>query len=123
MPMKPRVLNNEELAKVEALASVLTTEQIADYFGIGRRTFYDIMERQEDVAAHYKKGRAKAIGNIAQNLMQKAQKGDNAAMMFYLKTQAGWRETHVVDSTSSDGTMAVQPTTINLVAPNKNDGD
>lgn len=93
MPADPRMLTNEEIAQVEALASVLTTDQIADYFGIGRTTFYQIMERQPDVSVRYKRGRAKAIGSVAKNLVTKAQSGDNAAMMFYLKTQAGWKET------------------------------
>lgn len=98
MPRKPRVLNEEELAQVEALASVLSTEQIADYFGIGRTTFYQIMDRQEDVAVRYKRGRAKAIGSVSQGLLQKARSGDNTAMIFYLKTQAGWKETQVVET-------------------------
>ena len=28
-------------------------------------------------------------------------------MIFYLKTQAGWKEKQVVDHTSSDGSMAL----------------
>lgn len=99
MPPKARALNAEELSQVEALASVLTSEQIADYFGIGRTTFYDIMERQPEVSERYKRGRAKAVGSVAKGLLQKAQSGDNAAMMFYLKTQAGWRESHHVEQT------------------------
>ena len=99
MPPKPRILNDEELSQVEALASVLTTEQIADYFGIGRTTFYQIMERQHDVSVRYKRGRAKAIGSVSQGLLQKARNGDNAAMIFYLKTQAGWKETQAVEQT------------------------
>lgn len=120
MPPKPRILNDEELAQVEALASVLTTEQIADYFGIGRTTFYQIMERQPDVSVRYKRGRAKAIGAVSQGLLQKARNGDNAAAIFYLKTQAGWRETQGIDHTSSDG--SVTPTKIELVTASvKND--
>ena len=101
MPAKPRVFNEEELAKVEALASVLTSEQIADYFGIGRKTFYEIMERQPDVSTRYKKGKAKAIGSVAQNLVSKARKGDTASMIFFLKTQAGWKETQVNEHTGN----------------------
>ena len=89
------------MAQVEALASVLTTEQIADYFGIGRQTFYDLMNRDESVFVRYKRGRAKAVGNIAQSLLKKAQSGDNAAMMFYLKTQAGWKETSATENTTT----------------------
>ena len=101
------MLNDDEIAQVEALASVLTTEQIADYFVIGRTTFYEIMERQPDVSVRYKRGRAKAIGNIAKNLVTKAQSGDNAAMIFYLKTQAGWKETtHVQQETKEVKTFS-----------------
>jgi hypothetical protein len=32
--------------------------------------------------------------------------GNTSAAMFYLKTQAGWRETQHIDHTSSDGTMS-----------------
>lgn len=107
MPADPRILNDDEIAQVEALASVLTTDQIADYFGIARRTFYDVMDRQPEVSARYKRGRAKAIGSIAKNLVTKAQSGDNAAMMFYLKTQAGWKETtHVQQETKEVKTFS-----------------
>ena len=100
------VLDSDQIAQVESLASVLSTEQIADYFGIGRTTFYSIMDRQEEVSVRYKKGRAKAIGNIAKGLLQKAQGGDNTAMIFYLKTQAGWKEEQTIDHKSSDGSMS-----------------
>ena len=107
MPADPRILTDEEIAQVEALASVLTTEQIADYFGIGRTTFYQIMERQPEVSVRYKRGRAKAIGSVAKNLVTKAQNGDNAAMMFYLKTQAGWKETtHIQQETKEVKTFS-----------------
>lgn len=102
MPPKARVLTDDELAQVEALASVLSTEQIADYFGIGRTTFYQIMERQDDVSVRYKRGRAKAVGTVAKGLLQKAQSGDNVAMMFYLKTQAGWRENNEQSNVQSE---------------------
>ena len=106
MPPKARVLDDEEMSQVEALASVLTSEQIADYFGIARTTFYDIMSRQEDVSVRYKRGRAKAIGLVAKGLLKKAQSGDTTSAIFYLKTQAGWRETddkeNSLDSPSLD---------------------
>lgn len=120
MPAKPRVLSKEELTQLEALASVLTTEQIADYFGIGRTTFYQIMDRQDDVSVRYKRGRAKAIGSVSQGLLKKAMAGDNAAAIFYLKTQAGWKEKTEIDHTSSDGSMSA-PTRIELVAPKVDD--
>lgn len=50
-------LTVEQIVQVEALAAVLSVEQIADYFGIGKTTFYAIMERQPEVSERYKKGR------------------------------------------------------------------
>ena len=105
MPPKARVLSEEELIELEALSCVLSSEQIADYFGIGRTTFYEIMERQPEVSERYKKGRAKAVKDVGKGLLAKALDGDNASMMFYLKTQAGWKESQQIDHTSSDGSM------------------
>jgi len=99
------VLTPDEVTQVEALAAVLNAEQIADYFGIGRTTFYEIMKRQPDVAERYKSGKARAIASIGGSLLAKARNGDTASMIFYLKTQAGWRETTAIDHSSSDGSM------------------
>ena len=92
MPPKARELTEEEKAQVEALASVLTSGQIADYLGVARTTFYDIMARDFSVSERYKKGRAKALGAVAQGLLKKAMAGDNTAAIFYLKTQGGWSD-------------------------------
>jgi len=100
-----KTLTDEQRAQVEALAAYLTQEQIADYFGIARNTFTAIMEREPDVSERYKRGKAKAIGAIAQSLIQQARDGDKVAAMFYLKTQAGWRETNHIDHSSTDGSM------------------
>ena len=90
-------LSEAQKAEVETLAAVLNAEQVADYFGIGRRTFYSMMQRDEEIAARYKRGKAKAIGAIAQGLINKARSGDTTAMIFFLKTQAGWRETSTIE--------------------------
>lgn len=103
MARPPMELTPAQKAEVETLAAVLTTEQISDYFGIGRRTFYAMMERDEEIAARYKKGKARAIGAIAQGLIAKARGGDTTSMIFYLKTQAGWRETQHLEMTGQDG--------------------
>ena len=107
-------LTDTQIAEVETLAAVLSTEQVADYFGISRTTFFAILRRDEDVAARYKRGKARAIGAVARTLISKARAGDTASMIFYLKTQGGWRETaslehqhRVVDSQASEEAMAV----------------
>ena len=101
-------LTDAQKAEVETLAAVLTAEQVADYFGIGRRTFYSMMQRDEEIAARYKRGKAKAIGVIAQGLINKARAGDTTSMIFFLKTQAGWRETTNVAHMIPEPAEAVQ---------------
>ena len=93
MARSPMQLSDAQKVEVETLAAVLTTEQIADFFGIGRTTFFALMARDDEIAERYKKGKARAIGAIAQTLISKARAGDTTSMIFYLKTQAGWRET------------------------------
>ncbi len=46
MPADPRIFNEDELAQVEALASVLTTEQIADYL-VSNETLLDLSEARK----------------------------------------------------------------------------
>jgi len=98
-----KTLTDEQRAQVEALAAYFSQEQIADYLGISRNTFSAIMDREPDVYERYKKGKAKAIGTIASSLIQKARDGDTACMIFFLKTQANWRETSRTEITGSDG--------------------
>lgn len=98
-----KVLTDEQRAQVEALAAYLSQEQIADYFGVGRTTWFAMIERDPDLSERYKRGKAKAIGSVAQGLLQKARDGDTASAIFYLKTQAGWREKNDLEITGKDG--------------------
>ena len=108
---KPRKqLTKEQAAQVEALAAFLTVEQIADYFGIGRRTFYDIMERDESVSARYKKGSTESIRISAQGLMEKVRDGNITAIIFHLKTRGGWRENDAPSVNNVTGPITVNYT-------------
>ena len=93
----PIVLDRDDCLIIEGLAAVLSVEQIADHLGIGRTTFYAIRERQPEISEHYKRGKASAINKVANGLLQAALDGDAVRQMFYLKTQAGWKETKVVE--------------------------
>ena len=92
MARKAKELSEEQIVQVETLGAVLSIEQIADYFGISKVTFYKMMDRNPEISERYKRGKAKAIGTIANSLLTKARSGDTASQIFYLKTQAGWRE-------------------------------
>jgi len=89
----PVVFSDDQIAELQTLAAVLNKEQLADYFGVSHVTLKAIEDRQPDVSFAYKKGKAKAIANIAGNLISKASSGNIPAQIFYLKTQAGWKET------------------------------
>ena len=85
-------LTEEQIKEVQTLSSVLNTTQIADYLGVSHVTFKAIRDRDERVSFAYKNGKAKAIATIAGNLIKSAKSGNTAAQIFYLKTQAGWRD-------------------------------
>lgn len=89
----PVTLTEAQRAEVETLAAVLNAEQIADFLGIGRTTFFSLLNRDEELSERYKRGKARAVGAVAQSLVTKARGGNVTAMIFYLKTQGGWRET------------------------------
>ena len=103
MGRRPKKLTDEQKVQVEALAACLSQEQIADYFGIVRNTFAAMIERDPEISARYKKGKAQAIESVAQGLLQKARSGDTASSIFYLKTQAGWRETNALELSGPGG--------------------
>lgn len=90
---KVMFLNEKQIEEVETLATVLTLEQMADYFGISREALDAIAERQPEVALRYKRGRARAFVDVGGLVLTKARAGDIACAFFYLKTQARWRET------------------------------
>lgn len=90
-------LTKDQVAQVEALGAVLSQEQIAEYFGIAKGTWYAILKRQPEVLERYEKGKARAVGSVAQGLLKRAIAGDNVAAIFYLKTQARWTEKHEVE--------------------------
>ena len=98
-----KVLTEKQRGEIETLAAFLSIEQLADYFGIGRTTFYALAEKNPEILEHYKRGKSKAIAHIAQGLIQKARAGDTSSAIFFLKTQARWAETQKHELTGADG--------------------
>ena len=113
---KPKIEIN--LQQVETLAANgLTQQQIADSLGISVSTIESRLRESEEFKDAIKKGKSKGIAIIANQLFEKAKSGDTTSIIFYLKTQAGWKETQTIDHQSSDGTMSPKPTKIELIAP------
>ena len=87
---------NEQKEQIGSLAKTLTQEQIADFLGISRRTFIEMLNRDKELSAHYKKGKSEAIAGVAGHLLKNCAKGNVTAQIFFLKTQAGWSEQDIV---------------------------
>lgn len=86
---------------VQLHATVGTAQPIiADILGIDAKTLRKYYREELDQSL------AKANATIGGQLFNKAKGGDTAAMIFWMKTQAKWKETSVVDNTSSDGSMS-----------------
>lgn len=96
---------DEEIAKIRLYAGLGSTqEQIATM--LGKST--DSLQRNKAAHEAWQQGQAETIAKVAGSLVKKALGGDTASAIFYLKTQAGWKETSVVDNRSSDGSMSPQ---------------
>lgn len=54
-------------------------------------------------------GKARANSEIGKTLFQRAMNGDTSAMIFWAKTQMGWRDVQRLEHSSPDGTMTPRP--------------
>lgn len=105
---RPAVVFDEVMTRqYEELSSVLTKAQCADFFGISLTTLKEVEKRQPEVYDSYKRGKSQAIANVANNLVKQAKDGNMSAIIFYLKTQAGWSETQKLDVSGDFPTQIV----------------
>ncbi len=75
-------------------------EAIASIIGIDPKTL------RKHYRAELDQSKAKANATIGGALFNKAKSGDTTAMIFWMKTQAGWKETNVNEITNPDGSMS-----------------
>ena len=103
MITKPKI--HIDLKQVESLAANgLTQEQIASALGISERTLRSRKGEIADFADAIKRGKAKGIALVTNKLMESIKGGNMTGMIFFLKTQAGWKETNVQEHTGANGT-------------------
>ena len=99
---------------VQLHATVGTAQPlIAQIIGIDAKTLRKHYREELDVS------KAKANATIGGALFNKAKGGDTTAMIFWMKTQAKWRETSDVNLISEDGSMT--PTHIFIEAAKPDD--
>ena len=102
MITKPKI--HIDLKQVESLAANgLTQEQIASALGISERTLRSRKGEIADFADAIKRGKAKGIALVTNKLMESIKGGNMTGMIFFLKTQAGWKETNVQEVTGANG--------------------
>ena len=102
MITKPKI--HIDLKQVESLAANgLTQEQIASALGISETTLHQRKRDSADFAAAIKRGKAKGIALVTNKLMESIKGGNMTGMIFFLKTQAGWKETNVQEHTGANG--------------------
>jgi len=90
--------------------------------GTDQRVIADILDIDpKTLRKHYRaeldQSKAKANATIGGALFNKAKSGDTTAMIFWMKTQAGWRERQEIDHTSSDGSMTPMPLDMTKLPP------
>jgi transcriptional regulator with XRE-family HTH domain len=114
MITKPKI--HIDLKQVESLAANgLTQEQIACALGISESTLHQRKRDSADFAAAIKRGKAKGIALVTNKLMESIKGGNMTGMIFFLKTQAGWKETNVQEVTGANGS-AIQVNTTAMSA-------
>lgn len=107
--MKKIVLTNSQLDEVEELSSSLSIQQIADYLGMSKTTFYEVGKRQPELLERYKVGRSRRISVYANLVHNYILEGDKDMLKFYLRTQAGWN-----DKAEKQEMLELPPLTIKL---------
>ncbi len=93
---KPWEPTDEEVSKIKLYAGLGSTqEQIGTLIGIS----VDTLSKNPVSRQAWEQGQAETIAKVAGSLVRKALNGDTASAIFYLKTQAGWKETNVSEHT------------------------
>ena len=84
--MEKVVFSPEDISQVESLAAGMSVEQVANYFGIGKTTFYEVSKRQPELLERYKQGKAKRIAQYVSLVHDKILEGNVDLLKLYLRT-------------------------------------
>ncbi len=102
MSRKPHEPSEAQRQLVQLHATIGTTQEtIARVIGIDAKTLRLHYRDELDLSL------AKANATIGGALFNKAKGGDTAAMIFWMKTQAGWKEKSVVEGSGPNGEHTV----------------
>ena len=118
---RPLIVIDDELCKrAEGYAAQgLTMNQIASVLGISETTLYDKQSKFSEFSDAIKRGKNKGIATITNALFNKAREGDNTAMIFYLKNQAGWQDKIEKETSLASTTYVLSFKKYNAISFNK----
>lgn len=92
-PRKAPIVTEDLIAHVRKLAGLgLTITQIHDYYGVTDKTWLKLRKKHPQLELAQKQGRSVNHEYVAGKLRKKIEQDNLGAIIFYLKTQAGWRE-------------------------------
>jgi len=98
MGRPPHEPTEQTRLQAKTLAAVgIRHEDIAAKLGITADTLTKYYRKELD------DGRVDANAQIGKSLFEQARAGNTAAMIFWLKTRAGWKETNVHEISGLDG--------------------
>ncbi len=82
-----------DLSQVEKLAAIgLNEAQVADSLGISVPTLERRKKDSEDFVSALKRGKAKGVAQVANNLYTQSKEGNVSAGIFFMKNRAGWKD-------------------------------
>lgn len=96
-------VDDQKLDEIAILAGKgLTINQICAYYGITYTTWLKRTYEHPELKLAFKMGKVKMISSVSGELIKRIKGGNVPATIFYLKTQAGWKETSDVDIDPDD---------------------
>lgn len=102
-----------DITEVHMLAGLgLTKYLIQNYFGVSKDTWLKAEKRNPELRKAFLRGQAETIGLVSRKLYELMLTGNITAIMFYLKTRAGWSEKYnpELDCNITEPTISINVT-------------
>lgn len=102
------ILTPEQINTIERAAGLgLNLDNISYLIGISPRTLDRRLTDCEEAREAYNRGRAIAHEKVASKLFTLIEQGEPAAIFFYLKCQANWREKDKTDENANKAEIKI----------------
>jgi len=109
MKQERRELTPDEIEKLETMSGYrLPMQQIAAILGMSKSTLERCCKKDDAARGAVEKGRALASAAIIQSAYAQAIGGNTTMLIFWLKTQEGWRETSRLELCNPDGSPIIE---------------